>query len=504
MNQSQHTRSKKMILVVACLFVTNCTLPNEHTLAKNGTAQKHSSTPKKSIHPISNTKNNLSNKKGQIDQVFPDKNRSSRTRVNDRAVFKSYQGGGHLIIDNKDAVSADFFINGEKLTIANPLKANKRYHYRLKRRTQNGMNTFKIENVVPEGASLHITIPYPHLKNDTQYYSHLFSEVDTLIENDIDKGFPGAVLVVVHHGKIIKNSAYGYARKFFDGGELQKVPVQMTTETLFDLASNTKMFATNFALMKLVSEGKLDLSLPINHYLPSYRGGGRELRTIKDLLTHQAGYAPEVKFFTKQNALGLDFFSQDSQRTKALMLTQVPFARKHLSKQIYSDTDFILLGMLIESITRMPLDLYVEYNIYRPLGLTNTLYNPLQKGFNKKQFAATEIYGTTRDKRVTFDNVRTYVLQGEVHDEKAFHSLVGVAGHAGLFSTGQDLAVLAQILLNRGGYGHNVIFSEQAIDQFIKPDDNGSYGLGWRRANNGESKWHFGPYASHSAYGHTG
>lgn len=497
-----------MISIVACLFVTNCTLStlsNEHILAKSRAAQKAPPVPQKPIYLISNTKNNLSNKKGQIDQVFPDKNRSSRTRVNDRAVFKSYQERGHLIIDNQDAISADFFINGEKLSIADPLQANKRYHYRLKRRTKNGMNTFKIENVIPEGARLHITIPYPHLKNDTLHYSHQFSEVDALIETDISKGFPGAVLVVVHNGKIIKNSAYGYARKFFDGGELQKVPVKMTTETLFDLASNTKMFATNFALMKLVSEGKLDLNLPINHYLPSYRGGGRALRTIKDLLTHQAGYAPEVKFFTKQNTLGLDFFSQDSQRTKALMLTQVPFARERHTKQVYSDTDFILLGMLIESVTRMPLDLYVEYNIYRPLGLTNTLFNPLQKGFNKKQFAATEIYGTTRDKRVSFNNVRTYVLQGEVHDEKAFHSLAGVAGHAGLFSTGQNLAVLAQILLNRGGYGHNVLFSEQVMDQFIKPDDdNGSYGLGWRRANNGESKWHFGPYASNSAYGHTG
>ncbi len=239
--------------------------------------------------------------------------------------------------------------------------------------------------------------------------------------------------------------------------------------------------------------------------MPNYRGDGRELRTIKDILTHNAGYAPEVKFFTKENTLGSAFFSQNEERTKELILTKVPFAVARSTKRIYSDTDYMLLGMIIEKITAMPLDLYTEYNIYQPLSLENTLFKPLQKGFRKNQFAATEIHGTTRGNRVNFENVRTYVLQGEVHDEKAYHSLAGVAGHAGLFSTGQDLAVLTQVLLNRGGYGHKFLFTEEVIDQFIKPDDgNGTYGLGWRRANNGDRKWHFGPYASSSAYGHTG
>jgi len=447
----------------------------------------------------------LTVKKGQIDQEFPQKSRSDRELVNDRAVFKSYQGRGDIIIDNQDAVSAELYVNGEKLNIAEPLQAYNSYHYSLKKRTQNGNNTFKVENILPEGASLNVTIPYPYLENDTQRYKQSFTKVDALINNDVDSGFPGAVLVVLKNGKIIKNTAYGFSRKFADGGEPLKAPVKMTTNTLFDIASNTKMFATNFALMKLVSEGKLDVSLPINHYLPTYLGSGRDLRTIKDILTHNAGYAPEVKFFTKKNNLGSSFFSQNEERTKELILTKVPFVVGRSTKRMYSDTDYMLLGMIIEKVTNLPLDLYTEYNIYHPLGLKSTLFNPLKKGFRKNQFAATEIHGTTREYRIDFENVRTYVLQGEVHDEKAFHSLGGVAGHAGLFSTGQDLAVLAQALLNRGGYGINALFSEKVIDQFIKPDDgNGTYGLGWRRANNGDRKWHFGPYASSSAYGHTG
>jgi N-acetyl-anhydromuramyl-L-alanine amidase AmpD/CubicO group peptidase (beta-lactamase class C family) len=444
-------------------------------------------------------------KKGQIDQTFPELERSTRELVNDRGIFKSYQGRGEIIIDNQDAVSADIFINGEKLNITNPLQAYNSYQYFLNKRTKNGDNTFKIENILPEGARVNITIPYPVLEDESSKNKQQFTKVDAFINYDIEQGFPGAVLLVLKEGKIIKNTAYGYARKFADGGELLTSPVKMTTDTLFDIASNTKMFATNFALMKLVNEEKLDTSLPINYYLPTYRGAGRDLRTVKDILTHNAGYSPQVKFFTRDNDLGPKFFSHDSKKTKNLILTQVPFAVGRSAKRMYSDTDYMLLGMIIEKITGMSLDLYVEYEIYHPLGLNNTVFNPLQKGFRKNQFAATEIHGTTRGNRVSYEDVRTYVLQGEVHDEKAYHSLAGVAGHAGLFSTAQDMAVLAQALLNRGGYGNKKLFSGKVIDQFVKPDDgNGTYGLGWRRANNGDRKWHFGPYASSSAYGHTG
>lgn len=444
-------------------------------------------------------------KKGQIDETFPQKQRSTRKLVNDRAIFKGYQARGHLIIDNKNATSADIFVNGKKLNIVEPLQAYNSYKYSLNKVTKNGDNTFKVENVIPEGAKVNITIPYPVLVDETHNHLEDFIQVDKLIKEDIKKGFPGAVLLVLKNGKIIKNSAYGYARKFADGGELLSSPVKMTTETLFDVASNTKMFATNFALMKLVHEGKLDTNLPINHYLPAYRGAGRDLRTVKDILTHNAGYAPQVKFFTRDNYLGTKFFSHDATKTKNLILTQVPFAVGRATKRMYSDTDYMLLGMVIEKITGMPLDLYVEYEIYNPLGLKNTVFNPLQKGFRSQHFAATEIHGTTRGKRVSYENIRTYVLQGEVHDEKAYHSLAGVAGHAGLFSTAHDMAVLAQALLNRGGYADKQLFSGNVIDQFVKPDDgNGTYGLGWRRANNGERKWHFGPYASSTTYGHTG
>ncbi|WP_206483023.1 penicillin binding protein PBP4B [Thalassotalea sp. G2M2-11] len=449
----------------------------------------------------------LAFKRGQVDQTFPAVKRNKRALVNDRTTFKSHQGRGEIIIENIDALSADIFVNGQRLNIAAELKANTAYQYSLARRTKNGLNTLRVDNVQPAGASINIVIPYPELntKQTNKALSKGFAKVDQLINQDIDNGFPGAVLLVIKDGKVIKHSAYGSARKYASGGVLLETPEKMTRDTLFDLASNTKMYATNFALMMLVEQGKLDVTKPVAHYLPEYQGGGREVRTVKDLLTHHAGYAPQVRFFSEDNRLGKRFFSQDKARTQQLILTQVPFAVGKQTKRMYSDTDFMLLGTLIERITGMPLDVYTERFIYQELGLNNILFNPLKKGRMKSEFAATEIDGTTRGCRFSYPNVREYVLQGEVHDEKAFYSMEGVAGHAGLFANASDLSVLLQTLLNGGGYGDKYFFSQKVLDQFTKPEENaGSYGLGWRRANHGDFKSFFGPYASSLAYGHTG
>lgn len=444
-------------------------------------------------------------KTGQIEQSYPQDNPSTRALVNDREIFKSYKGAGQIIIDNIDAKTADLFVNGQKLNIKSQLLPYQRYVYSLSRRTQEGDNTFKIDNIQPKGSQLKITIPFPTLSEDVHSDDKRFSQVDALIEQDVQNGFPGAVLLVLKDGKIIKRSAYGYARKYADGSELLAQPVPMRVDHLFDLASNTKMFATNLALMKLVSDGKLDINQLVSHYLPEYIGQGRDTRLVRDLLTHTAGYAPHVRFFTPDNVLGETFYSHSKARTEQLLLRHVPFVVGRNGKAIYSDTDYMLLGLLVERLSHTSLDNYVENQLYAPLGLHNTRFNPLQKGFSPTQFAATEIQGNSRGGRVDFAHMRDYVLQGEVHDEKAFYSLGGVAGHAGLFSTVDDLAVLGQTLLNGGGYGRVSLFDQEVLNQFIKPEEgDSSYGLGWRRAAQGQNKWHFGPYASAQAYGHTG
>jgi len=457
--------------------------------------QQQQLAPEPIIKPLANA---------QVVLQVPNPNPSSRALVNDRGTFKAYKGRGEIIIENNTATSADIFINGEKINIAQPLMANNSYKYSLSKRTHNGTNTFKAENVQPEGANLTLRFSYPTLVTKP-VKSVQFNNVDKLINEEVAAGFPGAVLAVIKDGKLIKLSHYGDAKKYLADGSLLEQPQQMKSDTLFDIASNSKMFATNLALMKLASEGKVDVEKPLFYYLPEFRGAGREQRLVKDLLTHSAGYPAVVDFHRKDNKFGERFFSQNSLRTKNLLLTGVPFVAGRSVKHLYSDIDYMLLGVLVERLSGQSLDNYVEGQIYQPLGLTHTVYNPLQKGFIKNQIAATELMGNTRDGRVSFDNVRTDVLQGQVHDEKAFYSLGGVAGHAGLFSTGQDLAVLAQLLLNRGGYGDKQIFTPQVLEQFIAPQaSDESYGLGWRRAGNGALQWHFGPYASPQAYGHTG
>jgi N-acetylmuramoyl-L-alanine amidase len=444
-------------------------------------------------------------KRGQVDALFPDPEPSERELVNDKYAFKAYKGRGNIHIQSDTAVSANIQINGQQLNIEQPFSPLKSYQYSLAKRTQNGINTLAVSDILPADSQLRISIPFPTLEDKTTQYSERFAAVDNLITQDVEQGFPGAVLLVVKDGAIIKRSAYGYAKRYDAEGRPLAQPTPMTVDTGFDLASNTKMFATTMALMHLVQEGKLDVTQPIQTYLPEYQGNGREGRRVKDLLSHQSGYEPQIKFYNPENPLGSRFFSQDKAKTSQLLITQAPFKVGNGLHAAYSDTNFMLLGLIIERITGMPLDVYCEETLYAPLGLTNTLFNPLHKGRTADQFAATELAGNTRGGRISFPNIREYTLQGEVHDEKAFYSMQGVAGHAGLFSTADDMAVMAQLLLNGGGYDEVNLFDSSILNTFIKPDARfWSYGLGWRRPNNGTNRWHFGPYASAQAYGHTG
>jgi CubicO group peptidase (beta-lactamase class C family) len=164
----------------------------------------------------------------------------------------------------------------------------------------------------------------------------------------------------------------------------------------------------------------------------------------------------------------------------------------------------MLLGLLVERVTGMQLDQFSQDKIYAPLGLKNTLFNPLKAGFTADKFAATEIFGNTRGSNIDFPNVREHVLQGEVHDENAFYSMQGVSGHAGLFSNTDDLAILSQMMLNGGGYGDVKLFNQATMARFLSPaGQSNSIGLGWHLASDKAQHMLFGPYASASAYGHT-
>ena len=421
--------------------------------------------------------------------------------------FKGYKGQGKLIIANHGAVSAKVGINGRSLDISQALKKDQGVtKIDIGSYVRDGRNTFHILDIQPQGAWIEADVAYPVLSEGSPesagFSRQKLQRVDELIQGEVEKGFPGAVLLVLKDGKIVKQTAYGWAKKY-DGSRLlprnQWQP--MTVDTMFDLASNTKMYATILAFMKLTEEGRVSPEDFVKTYLPGFTGEGRDAIRIRDVMVHRAGFAPEIHYFA--NPAGKTY-SRQRERTMTL-LEKAPLAYPTGTKTVYSDTDYMLLGTIIERITGQPLDQYVENEIYRPLGLTHTLFNPLQKGYQSREFAATEPCGNTRSGMVDFPGIRAYTLQGEVHDEKAWYSMGGVAGHAGLFSRVRDLAVLTQLMLNKGGYGEYRLCSPGTVTYFTKPGDaDPAFGLGWNKGGLAKRVWEFGPYAGDEAIGHTG
>ncbi|MBV2128713.1 penicillin binding protein PBP4B [Arsukibacterium indicum] len=432
--------------------------------------------------------------------------RSSRQEVNNRRLFTGWQGQGVLLIDMQQTQSATIAVNGKPLRLTRPMHGTP-FKIDISALTRNGHNQLKLVSMQPATAKLTIAVPYPELNMQqvTTADPQRFSKVDKLINDEIAAGFPGAVLLVVKDGQIIKETAYGYAMRYQADGSVHPEPESMQTNTLFDIASNTKMYATTYAVMQLVSSGMLDINRPLTEYLPEYIGDGREQRLVSDLLYHTSGYAPEVHFHRPDNSNGSLFYSLNKAYTDQLLLAQVPFVSERAKTARYSDVNFMLLGLLIERLTAMPLDRYLEQHFYQPLGLNNVLFTPLQKGVAPEGIAATELDGNSRGGRVSFPANRQGVLRGQVHDEKAFHALQGVAGHAGLFATARDLAVLMSVVAQQGGYGWQHFFNPAVVQQFTRPSGyDHRFGLGWRTAAGGDLNWHFGAYASDYAFGHTG
>lgn len=337
--------------------------------------------------------------------------------------------------------------------------------------------------------------------NNFGFNQNKLEEIDKVINAEVKNGFPGAGLCVVRKNAIVKLSSYGYKLKYTPDGIPLDDPIPMMPDTLFDLASNTKMYATVFAVMHLVYEGLLNIETPVYIYIHRF---ANEKITVKDLLNHTAGYNADPILYSPE--ISRIHYSQSKEHTEKILIAGLPGNKStHASgKPSYSDVDYMILGMIIERITKMQLDKYVESKIYAPLGLTHTVFNPLEKGFSRNDCAATEINGNTRGRTITFPNIRTKVIQGQVHDEKSFYSMGGVSGHAGLFSTLKDLAVLCQVMLNNGTYGHVRLWNKSIQDIFVAahPLDHG-YGLGWRRAQGANVPW-FSRLASSRAVGHTG
>lgn len=461
----------------------------------------------------------------QLSQTYPIKTDDaafdSSLLTNQMQTFHGYKGQGQLLLKTNDEKAFKIYVNGEEVLA--DLSNKKWQQIDISKFTKNGNNNLQVSQAKDNNkAKIDIKIPYPVLKDQTKDYTNNdnFELIDQLIHAEIKNGFPSAQLVITKNGKIIKSDAYGKVNAYNQEGEPQKNSAKVTENTLYDLASNTKMYATNYAIQKLVSDEELDIDQKVSEIFPDFTDKksdkikGKDGLTIKEILEHQAGfpadpqyhnknYDPDAKDMLTPNA-NKNLYTQDRSEVMEKII-ETPLEYKPGTETMYSDVDYMLLGFIVEKITGQRLDEYVSQTYYQPLNLQHTTFKPLAHGFKKDQIAAEELNGNTRDGAVNFDNIRNNTVQGEVHDEKAFYSMDGISGHAGLFANAKDLAILSQITMNRGGYGNHRFFDEDTMDQFVKAKDTDpSFGLGWRRKGRYLYSWAFSPLSDTSTIGHTG
>jgi beta-N-acetylhexosaminidase len=333
--------------------------------------------------------------------------------------------------------------------------------------------------------------------------------IDAIAEDAIAKAAtPGAVVLVAKDGKIVYHKAYG--NYTYDKTEA------VNTESIFDMASVTKVCATTISVMRLFDEGKLDLKKKLSDYLPWVKGSNKENLIIENILLHQAGLVAYVPFYKETidsagvpkpqfyNSVKNDSFSirvaknlymrTDWRDTLYKRILESPLGRT--GKYVYSDNEFIFLGKIVEAISGLPLNDYAEKEFYRPMGLTTAGFKPLE------QYPLKRIIPTEEEKQF-----RLQLLRGDVHDPGAA-MFGGVSGHAGLFSNAYDLAMIMQMLLNGGTINGKRYLQQETINLFTAYHSNNSRrGYGFDKPEK-DNRTRPDPYPSLSAspqtFGHTG
>ena len=301
-----------------------------------------------------------------------------------------------------------------------------------------------------------------------------FSEIDNLMQEAIkDEIFPGAVLAVGHRGRLVYHKPFG---KFTYDKDDQEV----TKKSIFDLASVSKVIGTTSAAMFLYDEGLLELDKKVIDYLPKFNNNGKDKITVRNLLLHNSGLIAFVEYYKK--------FKTKEEVIDAIMNSKLKYPTG--TDYVYSDLGLITLQQIIEKLAGKPLDIFLKEKLFDPIGMKRTMYNP------GAEFLY-DVLPTEVD-----DYFRMTTVKGKVHDENAY-LLGGVAGHAGLFSTAEDLSKFMQMMLNGGIYRGKRYFKESTVANWtIKQTEQSSRGLGWDTKSEGASS--FGNKFSLNSFGHTG
>lgn len=353
-------------------------------------------------------------------------------------------------------------------------------------------------------------IKQPNVKRTREQIQKRLSRVDVVVQEGLDqKAYPGAVVMAVHKGTILYHKAFGQYE--------YENSTALEPESIFDLASVTKISATTVAVMKLYEQGKLKLEAPLKTYLPWVKGTNKENLIVRDILLHQAGLVPFIPFFRETlDTAGIPdtsrIYATSVKKGFSVRVTDGLYLRddwrdtirqrivksplRPAGKYVYSDLDFILLGEIVEQISGKSLDQFTQENLYRPLGMYSTGFRPRNK------FPVTQIVPTETEK-----HFRRSKIRGDVHDEGA-SILGGIAGHAGLFSNAYDLAILYQMLLDKGTFNGRRFFKPSTVALFTAYQLKDSRrGLGFDKPER-ENNFKKDPYpsllASPETFGHTG
>ena len=338
------------------------------------------------------------------------------------------------------------------------------------------------------------------LPEDANVNSDDLAGIDAIANEAITaKATPGAVVMVVKDGKVIFNKGYG--KHTYDSNLIDKVT------DIFDLASLTKTTATTPTVMRLVEEGKLNLDTNIGAYIPKARELPMNPIHVREVMLHQAGFIPYIPF---HNTLTTTDYSRDSSAAYPTKVADNYYIRKNFfkdvmwpkmltspirtrGKYVYSDISMYVMKDIVERISGLPLNQYVADNFYKPLGMQTAGFLP------RNRFTREQIIPTEQD---TY--FRKTLLEGYVHDQGA--ALVGgVSGHAGLFASANDLAIIYQMLLNKGTYGGTEYFKPATVDMFTQKQSPVSRrGLGFDRWDPDASKNYPSELASNQTFGHTG
>lgn len=316
------------------------------------------------------------------------------------------------------------------------------------------------------------------------------NELNGWTQNQPDTGHPmfsGQVTLLAHDGVVVTKDAAGYALRYSDQqGDLlpSEEWIPMRTDTIFDLASLSKLF-TCIVAMQQIQAGKLDLNATVASYLPEFATNGKGTITIKELMTHTSGLPADPPTPLWQ-------YPDMPSRIHAILDVTPQYAPG--STYLYSDMNMMTLQLVVQQITGKTLDVLVRNGITAPLGMHDTMYNP--PASLKPRIAAEEY-------EVGPGEPQRGLVWGQVHDENAW-ALGGVAGHAGVFSTVDDMAILAQTILNGGTYAGHRILSQASVTQMLtnynQAYPGNSHGLGFEL----DQRWYMGRLDSTMTAGHTG